>query len=84
MQIMIQPALFFSKTTVATGEAGINDSFSVHLGTQPASSVVLALTVSDTSEAALSVSSLTFTTENGHPINSVTVSGVDDAVWTYG
>jgi hypothetical protein len=73
-------SVIFSKTTVATGEAGINDSFSVHLGTQPASSVVLALTVSDTSEAALSVNSLTFTTANWASNQSVTVSGVDDAV----
>ena len=67
-----------SKTTATVTEAGASDSFTVVLDTQPASDVVLAVTSSDTGEAVVSPSPLTFTSSNWDTAQTVTVTGVDD------
>ncbi|SVB13671.1 uncharacterized protein METZ01_LOCUS166525, partial [marine metagenome] len=67
-----------SKTTATVTEAGASDSFTVVLDTQPTSDVVLAVTSSDTGEAVVSPSPLTFTSSNWDTAQTVTVTGVDD------
>jgi hypothetical protein len=61
-------------TTEASGTA----SFSVTLNSAPSSDVTISLSVSDLSEGAISVGSLTFTALNWSIAQVVTVTGVDD------
>jgi lysophospholipase L1-like esterase len=65
-------------TTVS--EAGTTDSFSVVLSTQPTSNVVLTVNSSDEGEATAAPTTLTFTPTNWNVAQTVTVTGVDDAV----
>ncbi|NJO78637.1 MAG: cadherin-like domain-containing protein [Cyanobacteria bacterium RM1_2_2] len=65
-------------TTV--GEAGTTDSFSVVLSSQPTSNVVLTVSSSDTGEATAAPTLLTFTPSNWNVAQTVTVTGVDDAI----
>ncbi len=61
-------------------EVGSTDSFSVVLTAQPTSNVVLSIVSGDTTEAAVSAATLTFTTANWNVAQTVTVTGVDDAL----
>lgn len=62
-----------------TAESGGSDTFSIALNTMPTSDVTISLSSSDASEAAVSPSSLTFTSANYASPQIVTVTGVDDA-----
>ncbi|MBD2005985.1 MULTISPECIES: choice-of-anchor Y domain-containing protein [Cyanophyceae] len=62
-----------------TTEAGGQASFTVKLNSQPTANVTLGLVSSDTTEG-ISTSSLTFTPNNWNIAQTVTVTGVDDAV----
>jgi len=62
-------------TTEASGTAVI----SIVLNEAPAADVVIPVSISDSTEAKLSVSSLTFTTANWNVAQQVTVTGVDDS-----
>lgn len=75
-----EPSIEVSKTSLSTSEGGGNDSFTVWLGAEPVSSVTLQVTSSDTGEASVSPSQLTFTTENWDKPQQVIVTGVDDLV----
>ena len=50
------------------------------LNTQPTADVTIALSSSDTTEGTVGPASLTFTTANWNVAQTVTVTGVDDAV----
>jgi hypothetical protein len=61
-------------------EAGGTDELTVVLTAQPESSVVLAVTSGDVGEAVVSPGTLTFTSASWSSAQTVTVTGVDDAV----
>src|SRR5690606_35148213 len=65
-------------TTVS--ESGSTDTFAVVLSAQPLSNVVLTVVSGDSGEATVSPSTLTFTPANWNVAQSVTVTGVDDAI----
>ena len=63
-----------------TSESGGTATFEVSLDTAPTADVVIAVTSSDPTEGAVSPEWLTFTTNNWHTPQTVTVTGQDDAV----
>ena len=63
-----------------TTEGGGTATFTVVLNTQPTANVTIGLSSSDTTEGTVSPASLTFTTANWNSAQTVTVTGVDDAV----
>ncbi|MGE0159717.1 MAG: Ig-like domain-containing protein [Gemmatimonadales bacterium] len=63
-----------------TTEAGGQALFTVVLNNQPAASVQIGISSSDITEGTVSVSSLTFTTGNWNVPQTVTITGVNDAV----
>ncbi|WP_455209735.1 multicopper oxidase domain-containing protein [Kaarinaea lacus] len=63
---------------LSTSEDLAGDTFTVVLNSQPASSVTIAMSSSDTSEGTVSPTNLTFTTSNWSTAQTVTVTGVDD------
>lgn len=63
-----------------TTEAGGDDTFTVKLGTQPTEDVTIGLSSDDTAEGTVSPASLTFTNGNWNIEQTVTVTGVDDAL----
>lgn len=63
-----------------TTEAGGTATFSVALTAQPTASVSIDISSSDPTEGTVSASTLTFTTANWNQPQTVTVSGVDDAL----
>ncbi len=63
-----------------TSEAGNQATFSVVLNSAPDSDVTIGLSSSDLSEGTTSLSTLTFTSANWNAPQTVTVTGVDDAV----
>ena len=65
-------------TDQATGEDGNTAVFSVKLDKAPVDSVTIKFAVSDTTEAKLSTSSLTFTSSNWNTAKTLTVTGLDD------
>jgi len=70
-----------SPTSLTVAESGTTATFTVVLGAVPASDVVLSLTASDTGEATIDTSTLTFTGGNWATPQTVTVTGIsDDAV----
>ncbi|PHS08623.1 MAG: hypothetical protein COA78_12590, partial [Blastopirellula sp.] len=65
-------------TTVS--ESGSTDSFTVMLDKQPLTEVVFNLESSDTGEATIDKSTLTFTPANWNQAQTVTVTGIDDVI----
>jgi len=63
-----------------TSESGGTDSFRVALTAQPQDNVVLSVVSLDNGEVSVSSSNLTFTSANWDTLQTVTVTGVDDAV----
>jgi len=63
-----------------TTEAGVQATFTIVLNSEPTADVTIDLSSSDTNEGAVSPSSVTFTTVNWNAPQTVTVTGVDDAV----
>ena len=66
-------------TTMVT-EAANTDTFTVKLASQPTSDVVVSVISSDTGEATVDNATLTFTSSNWNTTQTVTVTGVDDAL----
>ena len=66
-------------TTMVT-EAATTDTFTVKLAAQPTSNVVVSVVSSDTGEATVDKATLTFTSSNWNTTQTVTVTGVDDAL----
>jgi alkaline phosphatase len=65
---------------LVTTESGGTATFTIILNSEPASSVTIDLTSSDTSEGIVSPASLTFIPENWNTFRVVTITGVDDYV----
>src|SRR5207249_5517585 len=63
-----------------TTESGGTDTFTVVLDKQPTADVTIPISSSDLTEGTVSPSSLTFTTNNWNVPQTVTVTGVDDAI----
>ena len=61
-------------------ESATTDTFTAVLDAEPVSNVVITVTSADTGEATVNVSSLTFTPANWDTAQTVTVTGVDDAL----
>ena len=64
--------------STAVSESGSTDTFTVVLGAQPASDVVISVSSGDTGEATISPSQLTFTSGNWNSAQTVTVTGIND------
>ncbi|MCC6491491.1 MAG: hypothetical protein IT424_00535 [Pirellulales bacterium] len=83
--IAVLPALPGFTVTPTTGlvttEAGGAANFTVALNAPPTVDVVITVATSDASEGTVSASSLTFTPANWNTPQTVTVAGVDDAVY---
>ena len=65
---------------LTTTEAGGTATFTVVLASQPTADCDVGLSSSDTTEGTVSPASVTFTTANWNTPQTVTVTGVDDAV----
>ena len=65
---------------LVTTEAGGTATFTVRLNSQPTANVTIGLSSSDTTEGTVLPASLTFTTANWNTPQTVTVTGVNDAV----
>src|SRR5678815_4381697 len=63
-----------------TTEAGGTATFTVVLNSQPTADVTIALSSSDTTEGTVLPATLTFTTVNWNVAQTMTVTGVDDAL----
>ncbi|MBX4209350.1 peptidoglycan-binding protein [Candidatus Parcubacteria bacterium] len=75
------PGFTVSPTSgLVTTEAGGTASFTVVLDAAPASDVTISVASLDTTEGTVSASSLTFTAANWNAAQTVTVTGVDDAI----
>ena len=74
------PAFTLSTTTATVSESGTTATFTAVLGAQPSSDVVLSITSADTGETTVSASTLTFTNANWDTAQTVTVTGIDDAL----
>jgi large repetitive protein len=74
------PTVIVSPTGITINENGGNGSFTVVLGAQPTSNVVIDLTTLSAPDATVSPSQLTFTPANWNIPQTVTVTGVDDSV----
>ena len=61
-------------------EGATTATFTVVLGAQPDSDVVISVTSGDTGEATVSAENLTFTNGNWNTPQTVTVTGVDDTL----
>jgi hypothetical protein len=71
---------FAPNTGLTVSEFGDADSVDVTLNTQPTANVTIAFSSSDTSEGIVLPTSLTFTPANWNIAQSVTVTGVNDAI----
>src|SRR5258707_10238719 len=65
---------------LTTSEAGGSATFTVVLNTQPTANVTIGLASNDLTEGTVAPASLTFTTANWNVAQTVTVTGVDDAI----
>ncbi len=75
-----EPGASFDVGSVTTSEAGTTATFNAWLNTAPTGDVTLTLSSSDTTEATVSPTTLTFTPANYATPQPVTVTGVDDLV----
>ncbi len=67
-------------TELMTTESGDSATFTVVLDAQPTATVTIPIASSATAEGTVDVASLTFTTVNWNAPQTVTVTGVDDAI----
>ncbi len=80
IQIVPLGGVTLSKSVATVDEAGTTDTFTAVLDVQPASDVVLDVSSGDTGEATVSPAQLTFTNANWDTPQTVTITGVDDAI----
>tara|TARA_R110002074_G_scaffold388803_1_gene571733 strand:- start:637 stop:4164 length:3528 start_codon:yes stop_codon:yes gene_type:complete len=71
-----------SETALTVDENAGTDTFTVVLDAQPSSNVVFDISSDDTNEATVDKATVTFTTANWNMAQTVTVTGIDDAVTT--
>jgi len=75
------PSVVVTPTTgLATTESGGTASFTVRLDSSPTANVVIPVTSTDETEGTVSVAGITFTPANWNVPQTVTITGVDDAV----
>ena len=74
------PRFSLSTSTVTVVETGTTATFTVVLNAQPGSDVVFSVVSADTGEATVDKAALTFTNANWNSPQTVTVTGMDDAV----
>src|SRR5258705_123741 len=67
-------------SVMTTTAAGGTATFTMSLTSQPSANVTIGVTSSDLTEGTLAPASLTFTSANWNVAQTVTVTGVDDAV----
>ncbi len=80
-RLVVNPGISVDPTSgLTTTEAGGTATFTVVLDTQPTSDVAVGLSSSDLTEGTVGPDSLTFTSGNWNVAQTVTVTGVDDAV----
>lgn len=72
--------LIQSGGTTVVSESGTTDLFEIVLTVQPSSDVVLTVVSGDTGEATVDVATLTFTDSNWNVRQTVTITGIDDAL----
>jgi hypothetical protein len=77
---ILNPGLIVSPTTLTVGENGTTGIFTVKLPEAPSSNVVINLSPSDSTEAALSTNTLTFTPANWNVPQVVTVTAPLDGI----
>jgi large repetitive protein len=65
---------------LTTSEAGTTATFTIRLNSKPLGNVTVGLTSSNTNEGTVSPASVTFTTDNWNAPQTVTITGVNDAV----
>ena len=65
---------------LTTTEAGGTATFTVVLNSQPTADVTIGVSSSDTTEGTVSAASVTFTTANWNTPQTITVTGVSDAI----
>jgi uncharacterized delta-60 repeat protein len=76
------PSIFTTTNVpLTTTESGSTSTFDVRLSSQPTADVTIPVASSDTTEGTVSVTSLTFTPDNWSTAQSVTITGVDDALF---
>jgi hypothetical protein len=74
------PGFVVTPTTIQTTEAGGSATFTVALAAQPITTVTLPLSSNDTGEGSVSLATLAFTAADWATPQTVTVTGVDDAI----
>ncbi len=74
------PGFTLSTSTATVSETGTTATFTVVLDAQPGSDVVFSVVSADTGEATVDKATLTFTNANWNSSQTVTVTGIDDAV----
>ena len=74
------PGIEVSTISSSISEAGNSATFTIVLLTQPTADVVIDLSSSDTGEGTIDLSSVTFTSADWFTEQTVTVTGVDDAL----
>ncbi|MBI2480128.1 MAG: hypothetical protein HYV60_16310, partial [Planctomycetia bacterium] len=77
---LILPGITVSAISGNTTEAGGTATFTIVLDSAPNADVTIGLTSSDTTEGAVGVGSVTFTSDNWNTPQTVTVTGVDDSL----
>jgi hypothetical protein len=81
IQYNLRPGIVVYPTSeLTTTEAGGTANFSVLLTTKPRSTVTIPISVDNPAEGKISRSEVTFTPENWNTAQTVTVTGVDDAI----
>ncbi len=80
LDVAAESGFTLSETSLTVAESGTTATFTVVLDSQPSSNVVLSVTSSDTGEATVSPSTLTFTSANWSTAQPVTVTGADDTI----
>ena len=69
-----------SEDSTGVSETGTTDTFTVVLNAAPLTDVVITVSSADTGEATVAPATLTFTPANWNQAQTVTVTGVDDAI----
>lgn len=75
------PGVTLSKDSLQVSEAGTADSLTAVLTAQPATDVTLIVSSSDVSEGVVTPASVVFTSANWNTPQTISLAGVDDAIY---
>jgi len=73
-------SIIVSETSGSTSETGTTSTFTIKLNSQPTADVTVGISSGDTSEGTVLPASVTFTAINWSTPQTITITGVDDAV----